>query len=302
MNTTKNLYQWDINQKLVNCDGRYVDFPINNEIYRVEVTDGECMIPDELLQSYGRIKVYECMEDGTLKEFVFDVTERPQPPDYVYTPTERLTFDGLVQKVDDAVADMERRADAGEFDGADGYTPVNGKDYFTESEKTEMMESVSSGAIGEFRKVVDTSTTEYNDNHELKLAKYNDNAAEKLSTYNINDEQQTAAYNRNAEQKLGAYNDNHTEKMAEYNKNAETKTADFDTNAAALQTEVDRLRGECDKLAVENRKQENKIGALIKLNKGQTYDIVPEEGEATSRTAPSGAKYVSVDRTGKGMV
>lgn len=48
----------------------------------------------------------------------------------------------------------------------------------------------------------------------------------------------------------------------------------------------------------ENRKQENRIDALIKLNKGQIYDILPEEGEAASRTAPSGAKYVSVDKVG----
>lgn len=86
--------------------------------------------------------------------------------------------------------------------------------------------------------------------------------------------------------------------MAEYNQNAETKTAEFDSNAAALQTEVDRLRGECDTLAAENRKQENRIDALIKLNKGQTYDILPEDGEAASRTAPSGSKYVSVDKVG----
>ena len=36
----------------------------------------------------------------------------------------------------------------------------------------------------------------------------------------------------------------------------------------------------------------------MKLNKGQTYDILQEEGETASRTAPSGAKYVSVDRLG----
>ena len=36
----------------------------------------------------------------------------------------------------------------------------------------------------------------------------------------------------------------------------------------------------------------------MKLNKGQTYDILPEEGETASRTAPSGAKYVSVDKVG----
>nr|DAH12833.1 MAG TPA: hypothetical protein [Caudoviricetes sp.] len=149
------------------------------------------------------------------------------------------------------------------------------------------MEGVSSGAIGEFRKVVDTATTEYNDNHNLKLAKYNANASEKLTIYDTNDEQHTTDYNRNAEQKMEAYN-----------QNATTKTAEFDANAAALQTEVDRLRGECDNLAAENRKQENKISALMKLNKGQTYDILPEEGETASRTAPSGSKYVSVDKVG----
>ena len=37
---------------------------------------------------------------------------------------------------------------------------------------------------------------------------------------------------------------------------------------------------------------------MIKLNKGQTYDILPEEGETASRTAPSGAKYVSMDKVG----
>lgn len=164
---------------------------------------------------------------------------------------------------------------------------MKGVDYFTDAEKAEMMESVSTGAIGEFRKVVDTATTEYNDN-----------ASEKLTTYDTNAEQRTSDYNRNAEQKMEAYNSNHTEKVTEYNQNAETKTAEFDSNAAALQTEVDRLRGECDTLAAENRKQENRISALMKLNKGQTYDILPEEGETESRTAPSGSKYVSVDKVG----
>lgn len=205
----------------------------------------------------------------------------PKPPDYVYTAEERTTFEALVKKADAAIAEIKRRADSGEF------TPVKGVDYFTEEEKNELMESVSDGAVGEFRKVVDGATTEYNDNHNLQLAKYNANASEKLTTYDTNAEQHTTDYNRNAEVKLEAYNKNHTEKVAEYNQ-----------NAAALQTEVDRLRGECDTLAAENRKQENKISALIKLNKGQTYDILPEEGETASRTAPSGAKYVSVDKVG----
>lgn len=283
MKSEKQLYQWDVNQYLIELQptAQFVDYPMGNEVIRIETEGKRCRIPDEFLQTAGFKTCYERYSDGTYKAYNFNVQSSPKPPDYVYTAEERTTFDALVAKADAAIAEIKRRADSGEF------TPVKGVDYFTDAEKAEMMESVSSGAVGEFRKVVDTATTEYNDNHNLKLAKYNANASEKLTIYNTNDEQRTADYNRNAEVKLEAYNSNHTAKVAEYNE-----------NAAALQTEVDHLRGECDKLAAENRKQENRISALMKLNKGQTYDILPEEGESASRTAPSGAKYVSVDKVG----
>lgn len=283
MKSEKQLYQWDVNQYLTELqpEAQFVDYPMGNDVIRIETDGKRCRIPDEFLQTAGFKTCYERYSDGTYKGYNFNVQSSPKPPDYVYTAEERTTFDALVAKADAAIAEIKRRADSGEF------TPVKGVDYFTEAEKNELMESVSTGAIGEFRKVVDTATAEYNDNHNLQLAKYNANAAEKLTTYDTNAEQHTTDYNRNAEQKLEAYNQNHTEKVAEYNQ-----------NAAALQTEVDRLRGECDTLAAENRKQENRISALMKLNKGQTYDILPEEGEAASRTAPSGAKYVSVDKIG----
>lgn len=283
MKSEKQLYQWDVNQYLTELQptAQFVDYPMGNEVIRIETEGKRCRIPDEFLQTAGFKTCYERYSDGTYNAYNFNVQSSPKPPDYVYTAEERTTFDALVAKADAAIAEIKRRADSGEF------TPVKGVDYFTEAEKNELLESVSSGAIGEFRKVVDTATTEYNDNHNLKLAKYNANASEKLTTYDVNAEQRTSDYNRNAEQKLEAYNQNHTEKVEEYNQ-----------NAAALQTEVDRLRGECDNLAAENRKQENRISALMKLNKGQTYDILPEEGETASRTAPSGAKYVSVDKVG----
>lgn len=283
MKPDKQLYQWDTNQSLVELTptAKYVDYPIGDEVIRLETAGTRCRIPDEVLQTYGGKTCYERYPDGTYRAYSFTVLYAPKPPDYVFTPEERTTFEALTARVDAAIDEIKRRADSGEF------TPKKGVDYFTDSEKAEMMESVSGGAVGEFRKVVDGATTEYNDNHNLKLAKYNANASEKLTTYDTNAEQHTTDYNRNAEVKLEAYNQNHTEKVAEYNQ-----------NAAALQTEVDRLRGECDTLAAENRKQENRISALMKLNKGQTYDILPEEGEAASRTAPSGAKYVSVDNVG----
>lgn len=261
MKPEKQLYQWDTNQSLVELtpSAQYVDYPIGDEVIRIETDGARCRIPDEVLQTYGGKTCYERYPDGTFRAYSFTVLYTPKPPEYVYTPEERTTFQALTARVDAAIEEIKRRADSGEF------TPKKGVDYFTEEEKTELMESVSDGAIGEFRKVVDTETTDYN---------------------------------RNATEKLEAYNQNHTANVAEYNANAETKKAEFDSNVAALQTEVDRLRGECDNLAAENRKQENKISALIKLNKGQTYDILPEEGEAASRTAPSGAKYVSVDKVG----
>ena len=127
MNTEKKLYQWDTGQKLEGCTGLYVDFLIDNEVYRVETANGMCIIPDELLQTSGSHKVYECMTNNTIRSFAFSVKPRPMPPNYVYTPTEKLTLEGLAQRVDDAIADMIRRADSGEFDG---HTPVKGVDYF----------------------------------------------------------------------------------------------------------------------------------------------------------------------------
>ena len=199
MKPSKNFYQWDINQKFTECDGRFVDFIINEKvIYRVDIVNGECIIPDEFLQKSGYHTVYECMSDYTIQNHMFPVHPREKPPSYVYTPTEKLTFDGLVQKVNDTVAVIIRRADSGEFDG---YTPVKGKDYFTESEKNEMVQSVASGAVGEFREIVDSATADFKKNSSVKTNDYNTNA-----------ETKTAEFDSNAAEKLKAYNDNHTEK------------------------------------------------------------------------------------------
>lgn len=262
MKPEKQLYQWDVNQYLtgINPAAKYVDYPIGNEVIRLETNGTRCRIPDEILQTYGGKTCYERYPDGTYRAYSFTVLYAPKPPDYVFTPEERTTFEALTARVDAAIAEIKRRADSGEF------TPKKGVDYFTDAEKNELMESVSSGAVGEFRKVVDTATTEYNDNHNLKLAEYNANASEKLTTYDTNAEQHTTDYNANAAEKLEAYNQNHTAKVAEYNQNAETKTAEFDSNAAALQTEVDRLRAEvAAKANVDGYYEEMTVGDAEQL-------------------------------------
>ena len=236
MNTERKLYQWDTGQKLVGCTGLYVDFPIDNEVYRVETAEGMCIIPDELLQTSGSHKVYECMTNNTIRSFAFSVTPRPKPPDYVYTPTERLTFEGLVQKVDDAVADMIRRAESGEFDG---HTPVKGTDYFTASEIQQIQNEVSSGAIGEFKSVVDTETETFNTNAESKF-----------NAYNQNDSQKTTAYNTNATEKLNAYNSNAESKLNAYNTNANNRVAEFDAHTEQIQTDISELKSDLNSLGL----------------------------------------------------
>lgn len=267
MNIEKKLYQWDTGQKLTGCTGLYVDFPIDNEVYRVETADGTCIIPDELLQTAGKYRVYECMTNNTIRAFAFSVTPRPMPPDYVYTPTERLTFEGLVQKVDDAVADMIRRAESGEFDG---HTPVKGTDYFTASEIQQIQNEVSSGAIGEFKSVVDTETD-----------KFNANATEKVNTYNQNDSQKTTSYNANATAKLNAYNTN-----------ANNRVAEFDSHTEQIQTDISELKSDFNDITSTTRNLWT-VGDVYVDSTVNNPEVVSFELEAGTYTFS--AEFVSSD-------
>ena len=145
---------------------------------------------------------------------------------------------------DDAVADMVRRADSGEFDG---YTPVKGKDYFTTAEIQQIQNEVSSGAIGEFKTVVDTETDRFNTNATEKVNAYNQNGSEKTASYNANATEKLNAYNTNAESKQNAYNTNASNKVTEYNSNAENKTAEFDVHTEQIQDDVNKLKSDLAK-------------------------------------------------------
>ena len=97
------------------------------------------------------------------------------------------------EKIDKYISEIEQRRIAGEFNGSDGYTPVKGKDYFTESEIvqfkkdvtpkkridyftdseiSQIQNEVSSGAIGEFRAVVQTETDNFNTNASNKVSEF----------------------------------------------------------------------------------------------------------------------------------
>ena len=131
MKPEKQLYQWDTNQSLVELtpSAQYVDYPIGDEVIRIKTDVTRCRIPDEVLQTYGGKTCYERYPDGTYRAYSFTVLYAPKPPEYVYTPEERTTFEALTARVDAAIDEIKRRADSGEF------TPKKGVDYFTDAEK-----------------------------------------------------------------------------------------------------------------------------------------------------------------------
>lgn len=113
------LYQWDSNVKLIVEDDRINQIQFSQKFSRtaacVKVENGECFIPNEFLQSYYDIFAYACIVDnnGQVCEFseMFTVFARPKPDNYIYTPTEIITFkrieDELNKKFESLAKEIE---------------------------------------------------------------------------------------------------------------------------------------------------------------------------------------------------
>lgn len=207
------------------------------------------------------LKTYETQTDANLNEkFQTYSAKVSSDINRMFDDSDRTSK----EKIDGYISEIEQRRIAGEFNGSDGYTPVKGKDYFTESEIvqfkkdvtpkkgidyftdseiSQIQNEVSSGAIGEFRAVAQTET------------------------------------------------DN-------FNTNAQNKTAEFDTHTEQIQTDISSLKSDVSANKSELAKTNLYLDALYKLNKGQTYDVLEQESEAYSVDVPSGSKYVGVDKVG----
>lgn len=95
------LYQWDTNRYLdiPEADAVYVDFArTGEEPLRIAVADGGVRIPDSWLQTAGNQNIYVCYVDGTLRGYTLRIVPRPEPPDYVATPDEALSYAQLDKK------------------------------------------------------------------------------------------------------------------------------------------------------------------------------------------------------------
>lgn len=107
----KELFQWDTNRYIVldNQIGDVAEIHFANGVFNrsidIKVEEGKALIPDVLLQYARPLRVWVFVgepSDGYTKvEHVFKVNDRNKPSDYVFTPTEQLSLQELIEKFED---------------------------------------------------------------------------------------------------------------------------------------------------------------------------------------------------------
>ena len=105
----KELYQWDVGVVADVTDENINEVHFSNLRYgvsfNIQVQNGTVTIPPEVLQSGADVFCWAFVrqENGgyTKKEQVFNVEKRPRPADYIYEPTDVLTWEALKQQIEE---------------------------------------------------------------------------------------------------------------------------------------------------------------------------------------------------------
>ena len=209
------VFQWETDRviKLIgftSCE--YVNFfnPYSDdEAYTVEPFDTDegdlCVkIPNEILQFDKKVRFYICGTDEYGKyvqlDGVINVVARQKPADYVYEPSDVLTFQKILEAAEAYKNAAKESADAAKTSENNAKASEN-----VAKEKADLVVEKES----QFSQTVTQATETFNENAEAKTGAYNDNHTTKLG-----------AYNENASEKLGAYNENHEEKVQVVNQKA----------------------------------------------------------------------------------
>lgn len=155
-----------------------------------------------------------------------------------------------------------------------GVAPQKGVDYWTDSDKEEIVNDVVNivveDATNAFNENVAEKTEEFNANATDKTTAFDINANNKTNNFNTNVETKTSEYNNNAEAKLTAYNTNHSSKFDTYNANAVNKTSDFNTNATSKTTLYNSNASE--KLSAYNSNASDKLDTFNSNATSKTAD------------------------------
>lgn len=111
------LYQWDTGRTLTVDDATVTQVHFQNRAYGrtidVDVKDGAAIIPDELLQKAGELRVYAfagtAASGFTKVERAYNIVRRNKPNDYMYTQTEQKSLEGLQKQIGN-LNDLETKA------------------------------------------------------------------------------------------------------------------------------------------------------------------------------------------------
>ena len=161
----EHFYQWDLDRKLIVEDASVTEVHFCNRtdscslVCETYVEDGVTLVnvPNILLQTDWRIHVYAYDETYTKHDECYEVKSRTKPADYVYTETELWTAEKAVEEA------LEEAKESGAFKGDPGYTPVKGKDYYTEEEKQEIIDEVILSTTGDIETALDGIITIQNE-------------------------------------------------------------------------------------------------------------------------------------------
>ena len=153
------LFQWDINRQIIvsdaSIDAVHYSNRTDDSALVVEVKEKNGLrvadIPNILLQESWDINVYGYCDGYYTKQAArIKVNPRTKPESYVYTETEVLNYNTVMEKIDTIELTPGPQGPEGPQGkpGRDGYTPVKGTDYWTETDKAEMVADVIAAIPG----------------------------------------------------------------------------------------------------------------------------------------------------------
>lgn len=141
------FYQWDIDRKLIVNDSEIKEVHFCNRtddcslVCETYIENGVTLanVPNILLQSDWRIRVYAYDGKYTKHEVCYDVIKRTKPTDYIYTETEILNYNTLLDRMNEIDGNIEKTVNDYL---TENLVEVDLSDYYTKDEVDTKIETI----------------------------------------------------------------------------------------------------------------------------------------------------------------
>ena len=108
----ENFVQWDLNRKIFVEDESITQVHFanlsNQNALVTEVKNHLADVPNVLLQDYGTILIYGCDGNYTKYSEAYRVLRREKPDNYVYTETEVLNYNNLLERINNLEGNIDQ--------------------------------------------------------------------------------------------------------------------------------------------------------------------------------------------------